>query len=140
MSTLNSETELIEKIRCLPPEKLTVLKDFIDLLFTQITRSNDSRLIYIVVKLAAIGWAKINDNPDGIEYDEAKLNTFLEFCQKHGFKDANPLVMKEAIKLLELALESDPLEESAALYAEIYAEDTELQELAESGLEEWPIE
>ncbi|NJK77341.1 MAG: hypothetical protein HC849_13805 [Oscillatoriales cyanobacterium RU_3_3] len=34
----------------------------------------------------------------------------------------------------------DRLEESAALYAEIYAEDTELQELAESGLEEWPIE
>jgi hypothetical protein len=34
----------------------------------------------------------------------------------------------------------DRLEESGALYAEIYAEDAELQELARLGLEEWPIE
>jgi hypothetical protein len=32
------------------------------------------------------------------------------------------------------------LKESAMLYAEVYAEETELQELAELGLAEWPKE
>jgi len=41
---------------------------------------------------------------------------------------------------LKLALETEQLKESATLYAEVYAEETELQELAELGLEEWPKE
>ena len=70
------------------------------------------------------------------ELDESQIE-FLQSCQKYGFKDANEVVII-AIKRLELALEAEQLEESAALYAEIYKEDTDLQELTELGLEEWP--
>ncbi len=70
--------------------------------------------------------------------DESQID-FLQSCKKYGFKDASEVV-RRAIKLLELALESEQLEESAALYAEIYEEDAELQKLAELGLEEWPNE
>ncbi|MEG4030633.1 MULTISPECIES: hypothetical protein [unclassified Microcoleus] len=38
---------------------------------------------------------------------------------------------------MELALETEQLKESAMLYAEVYAEETELQEFGELGLEEW---
>lgn len=69
------------------------------------------------------------------ELDESQIK-FLQSCQKYGFKDANEVV-RIAIKRLELALEAEQLEESAALYAEIYEEDTDLQELTELGLEEW---
>lgn len=68
--------------------------------------------------------------------DESQIK-FIQSCKKYGFKDASEVVGR-AIKLLELALEAEQLEESAALYAEIYEEDAELQELAELGLEEWP--
>ncbi|MEG3858427.1 hypothetical protein [Microcoleus sp. herbarium12] len=69
------------------------------------------------------------------ELDESQIK-FLQSCHKYGFKDANEVV-RIAIKRLELALEAERLEESAALYAEIYKEDTDLQELTELGLEEW---
>jgi hypothetical protein len=49
-------------------------------------------------------------------------------------------VVRVALQKLQLALEADKLQESAALYAEIYADDLELQELTEAGLEEWPKE
>jgi len=35
-------------------------------------------------------------------------------------------------------LELQSLEQSATLYAEIYEEDNELQELTEAALEDWP--
>ena len=70
------------------------------------------------------------------ELDESQIK-FLQSCQNYGFKDANEVV-RIAIQRLELALEAEQLEESAALYAEIYEEDTDLQELTELGLEEWP--
>lgn len=44
------------------------------------------------------------------------------------------------IQRLKLALETQHLKEAAMLYAEVYAEETELQELAKLGLEEWPKE
>ena len=49
-------------------------------------------------------------------------------------------VVRVALQKLQLVLEADKLKESAALYAEIYAEELELQELTEAGLEEWPKE
>ncbi|MEG4962922.1 MULTISPECIES: hypothetical protein [unclassified Microcoleus] len=70
--------------------------------------------------------------------DESQIK-FLELCQNYGFKDPSELV-RIAIQRLELALETEQLKESAMLYAEVYAEETELQELAELGLEEWPKE
>ena len=95
--TQNPEAELMEKIRSLPPDKITVLKDFIDFL---LTRSQAGVLVDTATTLSEAAFAKIWDNPEDAEYDEQ-------------------------------------LEESAALYAEIYKEDTDLQELTELGLEEW---
>ncbi len=70
--------------------------------------------------------------------DESQIK-FLELCQNYGFKDPSELV-RIAIQRLKLALETEQLKESAMLYAEVYAEERELQELAELGLEEWPKE
>ncbi|HLO50461.1 MAG TPA: hypothetical protein VK211_18740, partial [Kamptonema sp.] len=70
------------------------------------------------------------------ELDESQIK-FLQACQNYGFKDASEVV-RIAIKRLELALEAEQLEESAALYAEIYEEEADLQELTKLGLEEWP--
>jgi hypothetical protein len=63
----NSETTLMEKIRSLPPEKITVVEDFIDFL---LTRSEDHLLVYTATKLSEKAFAKIWDNPEDAEYDE----------------------------------------------------------------------
>jgi len=63
----NSETTLIEKIRSLPPDKITVLEDFLDFL---LTRSEDTLLTYSATKLSEAAFAKIWDNPEDAEYDE----------------------------------------------------------------------
>ncbi|HLO48231.1 MAG TPA: toxin-antitoxin system, antitoxin component, Xre family protein [Kamptonema sp.] len=65
--TQNPETNLMEKIRSLPPDKITVLEDFIDFL---LTRSEDRLLIYTGNKLSEAAFAKIWDNPKDAEYDE----------------------------------------------------------------------
>jgi len=61
------ETKLIEKIRSLPPDKITVLEDFLDFL---LTRSEDSLLTYSATKLSEAAFAKIWDNQEDAEYDE----------------------------------------------------------------------
>jgi Arc/MetJ-type ribon-helix-helix transcriptional regulator len=61
---------------------------------------------------------------------------FLDRCQEYGFQEPSEVV-RTALQKLQLALESDNLQESANLYAEIYESDRELQELTEAGLEEW---
>jgi len=63
----NPETKLMEKIRSLPPDKITVLEDFIDFL---LARSEDRLLIYAASKLSEAAFAKIWDNPEDAEYDE----------------------------------------------------------------------
>ncbi|MEG4273627.1 MULTISPECIES: toxin-antitoxin system, antitoxin component, Xre family protein [unclassified Microcoleus] len=65
--TQNPETKLMEKIRSLPPDKITVLEDFIDFL---LTRSEDRLLIYTATQLSEAAFAKIWDNPEDAEYDE----------------------------------------------------------------------
>ncbi|NES22268.1 MAG: hypothetical protein F6K41_25930 [Symploca sp. SIO3E6] len=65
--------------------------------------------------------------------------SFLERCQEYGFQDASEVV-RTALAKLQLALNVDNLQESANLYAEIYENNQELQELTEAGLEEWPRE
>lgn len=66
-SAKSPETKLIEKIRSLPPDKITVLEDFIDFL---LTRSEDRLLVYSATQLSEAGFAKIWDNPEDAEYDE----------------------------------------------------------------------
>ncbi len=63
----NPETKLIDKIRSLPPDKITVLEDFLDFL---LTRSEARLLVYTATKLSEAAFAKIWDNPEDAEYDE----------------------------------------------------------------------
>ena len=59
----------------------------------------------------------------------------MERFSQYGFKKQEDLV-NEALERLRRDLEQESLEESADLYAEIYAEDEDLQELTESALAE----
>ncbi|MEZ2247735.1 toxin-antitoxin system, antitoxin component, Xre family protein [Microcoleus sp.] len=63
----NPEIKLMEKIRSLPPDKITVLEDFLDFL---LTRSEARLLVYTATKLSEAAFAKIWDNPEDAEYDE----------------------------------------------------------------------
>ncbi len=65
--TQSPETKLMEKIRSLPPDKMTVLEDFIDFL---LTRSEARVIVYTATKLSEAAFAKIWDNPEDAEYDE----------------------------------------------------------------------
>lgn len=63
-----------------------------------------------------------------------------EFVSRHdawGFSDKSALV-REALDEMVARLAKDRLAESARLYAEIYAEDAELRDLADSAVEGWP--
>ena len=62
---------------------------------------------------------------------------FLERFQEYGFRDRDELI-HAALKRLRQELEAQNLEESANLYAEIYEQDRELQELTESALLDLP--
>ena len=57
---------------------------------------------------------------------------FLNHYSQYGFKDKNELV-REALNRLKNDLEEKSLIESAELYAEIYENDADLQELTESA-------
>lgn len=62
---------------------------------------------------------------------------FLDHFQQYGFKDKSALV-RAALQKFQQELERQQLIESANLYAEIYAEDEELQALTEAAIEGWP--
>lgn len=62
---------------------------------------------------------------------------FLDHFRRYGFKDKSALV-RAALQKFQQELERQQLIESANLYAEIYAEDKELQGLTEAALEGWP--
>ena len=64
----------------------------------------------------------------------------IEFLQQHksyGFKDKSTLV-RMALNRLKQELEQQQLEDSAALYAQLYQDNDELQQLTEAALEDWP--
>lgn len=61
------------------------------------------------------------------------LNNFREF----GFKNKSAMV-RAAIERFKKELELMKLDHSAALYSEIYEEDSELKELTESAIHGWP--
>jgi hypothetical protein len=64
----NYERKLMEKIRSLPPYKITVLEDFIDFL---LTRSEAHLLVDSATKLSSeAAFPKICDNPEDAEYDD----------------------------------------------------------------------
>lgn len=58
---------------------------------------------------------------------------FLKRYSQFGFKDKSSMV-RAALEELRIKLELQSLKESADLYAEIYKEDSELQELTDSAI------
>lgn len=62
---------------------------------------------------------------------------FLHQFKLYGFKDESELV-QVALSHLQQQLELQSLKKSAELYAEVYEEDHEIQELTESALSDWP--
>ncbi|MBU0558612.1 MAG: hypothetical protein KJ799_02595 [Bacteroidetes bacterium] len=54
-----------------------------------------------------------------------------------GFKDKSSLV-RSAIEKFIRSVEKQELIKSAKLYAEIYEEDSELRDLTNSAIEDWP--
>jgi len=62
---------------------------------------------------------------------------FIEQCKRYGFKDKSAVV-RTALDRLSTELARQRLQESAALYAEVYEEDAETQEWTDAALTEWP--
>lgn len=65
------------------------------------------------------------------------LADFVDHFQQYGFRDRSSLV-RAALQRFQQELERQQLIESATLYAEVYAEDEELQQLTEVAIEGWP--
>lgn len=65
------------------------------------------------------------------------LIKFLNNYKYYGFKDKSSLVRTALLRFKE-DLELQSLKQSANLYAEIYEEDGELQELTEVAITGWP--
>lgn len=68
--------------------------------------------------------------------DEAQAS-FLRDYRQLGFSDESALV-RAALDSFQTELVRQQLVDSAVLYAELYAEDAELQKLTESALTGWP--
>ena len=67
-------------------------------------------------------------------------STLVEFLSNHkqlGFKDKSSMV-RAALDQLKKEIELQSLKHSANLYAEVYAEDSELQELTDLAVIGWP--
>jgi hypothetical protein len=62
---------------------------------------------------------------------------FLERFKTLGFKDKSSIV-RLALDKLHQEIERQQLEQSAQLYAEVYAEDEELQQLTDAASQDWP--
>ena len=62
---------------------------------------------------------------------------FLEHYKDYGFNNKSALV-REALIRFQQELARENLLKSADLYAEVYEEDEEVQELTESALAGWP--
>ena len=65
------------------------------------------------------------------------LIDFLSNYEFYGFKDKSSMV-RAALLRLQRDIELNNLTQSADLYAELYAEDSDLFELTEAGGDEWP--
>jgi hypothetical protein len=65
------------------------------------------------------------------------LIEFLNHYKQYGFKDKSSMV-QAALLALKKEFEQQHLKQSANLYAEVYEEDTELQELTQTAIAGWP--
>ena len=62
---------------------------------------------------------------------------FLAQGKQYGFKDKSEVV-RTALDHLQAELARQRLSESADIYVEVYAEDSETREWTEAQLSEWP--
>lgn len=116
--------ELMREIERAPDEMLQVLLSILRL--TQVNRSTP------IDSSQAADWASQKHYP--------LRNLPIIIAEDFDAAMTDSEVVRVALQKLQLVLEADNLQESATLYAEIYAGDLELQELTEAGLEEWPKE
>jgi len=65
------------------------------------------------------------------------LMEFLNNYKAYGFKDKSSMVRAALLRLKE-EFELKSLKQSADLYAEIYEEEDDLQELTETAIAGWP--
>ncbi|MGD8779771.1 MAG: hypothetical protein PVH88_12520 [Ignavibacteria bacterium] len=73
-----------------------------------------------------------------ISFNENQIN-FLNMYRELGFKDKSSLV-RTALQEFIKSVEKQKLVMSAKLYAEIYKEDSDLRDLTNSAIEDWPNE
>ncbi|MBF0395650.1 MAG: hypothetical protein HQK78_02670 [Desulfobacterales bacterium] len=67
----------------------------------------------------------------------SQIIEFLCNYKLYGFNDKSSMVRAALLRLKE-ELELKNIRQSAELYAEIYEEDSDLHELTESAVAEWP--
>lgn len=68
--------------------------------------------------------------------DELQLQ-FLNDCKAFGFKDKSEMV-RAALAHFQAQLQAQALAQSADLYAEVFAHDSDLPHLTELALDSWP--
>jgi Arc/MetJ-type ribon-helix-helix transcriptional regulator len=68
--------------------------------------------------------------------DQSQID-FLDQFKVRGFKDKSSIV-RLALDRLYQELEQQELKKSAQLYAELYEEDEELQQLTDTAIVNWP--
>ncbi|KPQ39129.1 MAG: Protein of unknown function (DUF2281) [Phormidium sp. OSCR] len=66
-SNISSENNLIQKIRNLPPDKITEVEDFVDVLLEE---QDKIRLTRAATKLSETAFSKIWDNDEDADYDQ----------------------------------------------------------------------
>ena len=63
----HEEQNLIEKIRCLPPDKVAEVEDFVDFLRR---REGEGQLVRAAAKLSENAFQRVWDNPEDAIYDQ----------------------------------------------------------------------
>ncbi len=74
--------------------------------------------------------------PTKVTLEQSQID-FLTRFKDLGFKDKSSLV-RLALNRLRQEMEREDLERSADLYAEVYGEDGELQDLTAIAVVDWP--
>jgi Arc/MetJ-type ribon-helix-helix transcriptional regulator len=75
--------------------------------------------------------------PTKVTLEQSQIDFLAQF-KTLGFKDKSSLV-RSALNQLQQRIENQELERSADLYAEIYEEDEDLQQLTALAGNDWPI-
>jgi len=72
-----------------------------------------------------------------INFNDSDLS-FLNNFKQYGFENKSDLI-RTALAYMKQKFAKNDLKESADLYAEIYNEDKEVQEMTKSAMSGWPL-